>query len=101
MEDFSLSAKATKDIQTKDPDPNQELKCTYSSVVVKDNKPMISILFERGSDTAEGVIPACDITKSAGFSREEVEALENYMKEHKKEFIDNAKKISRLDYLMR
>lgn len=97
MEDFSLNEKVTQ----KKLDPNQELRCTYSSVVVKDNKPMVSILFERGNDTAEGVIPACDIVKNSGFSKEEIEALENYMKEHKKEFIDNAKKISRLDYLMR
>lgn len=101
MEDFSINEKVTQKDMQKALNPEQELSCTYSSVVVKDNKPMVSILFERGNDTAEGVIPACDIIKYSGFTSEEVEALENYMKEHKKEFIDNAKKISRIDYLMR
>jgi len=101
MEDFSLKDNNIHKGEEQNIDSNQELRCTYSSVVVKDNKPMVSLLFERGSDTAEGVIPACDITKNSGFSKEEIEALENYMKEHKKEFIDNAKKISRLDYILR
>lgn len=83
------------------PQKSDEMKCTYSAVVSKDGKPMISILFERGKDSAEGVIPSCDIVKSNGFSGEEIEALEEYMKANKSDFIEKAKKITNIKYMMR
>lgn len=76
--------------------PDEEMKMTYTSVVTKDNKPMISLRFERGSDVCEGVVPECVIKKNNGFSSEEVEALEQYLRMNKKEIIDQAKGISGL-----
>ncbi len=73
---------------------SEEVKMTYSAVVAKKGKPYISVRFERGRDIAEGSIPDCGITNSKGFSSEEVDHLENYMKAHKKEIIEGAKGIS-------
>lgn len=76
--------------------PNEEMKMTYTSVVTKDNKPMISLKFERGNDSCEGSVPDCVITKNDGFSDEEVEGLEYYLRVNKKDIIEQAKSISGL-----
>lgn len=75
---------------------NEEMKMTYTSVLTKDGKPLISLAFERGKDMCEGIIPDCIITKNSGFSDEEVEALEHYLRVNKKEIIADSKKISSL-----
>lgn len=71
-----------------------ELKCTHSTVLSKDGKPFVSLLFECGQNTAEGTVPDCTIIRSAGFTEEDVEVLENYMKENRREIIEAAKRIS-------
>ena len=76
--------------------PNEEMKMTYTSVVTKDNKPLISISFERENDVCEGTVPACTINKNSGFTDEEVDALEQYLRLNKKEIIEHAKSISGL-----
>ena len=75
---------------------NEEVKMTYSKVLTKDGKPYISVSFERGKDVAEGSIPACKIHKNQGFVPEEVEHLEEYLKENKYEIIEMAKEISKV-----
>ncbi|MDO4187415.1 MAG: hypothetical protein Q4D29_00360 [Lachnospiraceae bacterium] len=76
--------------------PNEEMKMTYTSVLTKDNKPLISLSFERGKDSCEAVVPECKILKNDGFSEEEVEALEYYLRVNKQTIIDNSKGISGL-----
>lgn len=76
--------------------PNEEMKMTYTSVVTKDNKPLISLSFERGTDICEGTVPECIITKNNGFSDEEIEALEQYLRLNKRDIIEHAKGISGL-----
>lgn len=71
-----------------------ELKCTHSTVLSKGGKPFVSVLFECGNSSAEGTVPDCAVRQSVGFSEEDVEQLEDYMKEHRKEIIDAAKSIS-------
>lgn len=73
---------------------DKDVNFMYSSVVAKDGKPYISVMFERGCDCAEGSVPDCRISKNKGFSKEEVEHLEGYLQEHKKEIIQNAKNIT-------
>ncbi len=75
---------------------SEETSFTYSVVVSKDGKPYISVMFERGEDCAEGSVPACEITKSKGFSSKEVEQMENYLRENKKKIIKGAQEISEL-----
>lgn len=74
--------------------PNEELKMTYTSVLTKEGKPHISLLFERGTDYCEGAVPSCTITKNHGFSEEEVEALTQYLISNKKQIIEQSKGIS-------
>ena len=81
--------------------PNEEMKMTYSSVVVKDNKPMVSLTFERGGDTCEAVVPECRITKNKGFTAEEAEAIEQYLRINRKQIIADSKKISGLFNIMK
>lgn len=76
--------------------PNEEMKMTYTSVVTKDNKPMISIKFERGNDICEGSVPECVISKNDGFTDEEIEGLEHYLRMNKREIIEQGKSISGL-----
>lgn len=76
--------------------PNEEMKMTYTSVLTKDGKPYISLSFERGKDTCEAAVPDCIITKNNGFSNEEVEALEHYLRINKKQIISDSKSISGL-----
>lgn len=76
--------------------PNEEMTMTYTSVLTKDNKPLISVLFERKGDKCEAVIPDCKVTQNNGFSTEEVEAIEQYLIANKKMIIDNSKGISGL-----
>lgn len=73
---------------------NEEMKMTYTSVVTKDNKPMISLKFERGKDVCEGSVPDCVISKNSGFTDEEIEGLEYYLRTNKKSIIEQTKSIS-------
>lgn len=77
-----------------------ELKCIHSTVLSKNGKPFVSVMFERGNDRAEGTVPDCVITKSEGFTEEEIEELEDYMKAQRKEIIENAKRISDIRRLL-
>ena len=57
---------------------------------------MISIKFERGNDICEGSVPECIISKNDGFTDEEIEGLEHYLRMNKKEIIEQGKSISGL-----
>lgn len=73
---------------------DEEMTMTYTSVLTKDGKPHIELAFQRGGDSCEGSIPEGRIHKNNGFSKEEVEALEQYLAEHKRQIIEQAKEIS-------
>ena len=79
---------------------DEEMTMTYTSVLTKDGKPLVSLRFERGNDICEAVVPDCIITKNNGFSDEEVEGLEQYLRANKKMIIDNSKGISGLFYIL-
>lgn len=57
----------------------EEVKLTHSGFLAVDGRRQVSIRFERGADVAEGTLPPGKITKSNGFSQEEIEGLENYL----------------------
>lgn len=56
------------------------LNMSVSQVFQKDGKKYAFISFTDGSRKAEGKIPDCMITKSSGFSQDEVVQLEDYMR---------------------
>ncbi len=71
-----------------------KLKITHSSVLNKQGKPFVSVMIEREEDYAEGGVPECRITKSKGFNEEEIGELEEYLRNHGQEILNEAKKIT-------
>lgn len=53
---------------------------SVSPICNKDGKKYAFVSFTDGGRTAEGRIPECTITHNTGFSDEEVQQLEAYMK---------------------
>ncbi len=81
------------------PDPNSEMKMTYSSILRdKNNLRIVRVRFEREVDgklqMAEGIVPDGVIDKSDGFTPEEVVSLEDYLKETGDDIMKRAKAIS-------
>ena len=76
------------------------VRLTHSSVLFKDGKPFVSVLFEDGDKSAEGRIPECTISINNGFSEAEKADFEEYMRENKTDIIDAAKKITGITHWM-
>ena len=60
---------------------DDELKMSVSPICTKDGKKYAFVSFTDGVRTAEGKIPDCVITSNVGFSEDEVQQLEDYMKQ--------------------
>lgn len=60
---------------------DDELKMSVSPICAKDGKKYAFVSFTDGVRTAEGKIPDCAITNNVGFSEDEVQQLEEYMKQ--------------------
>ena len=72
---------------------------TYSAIIHdKDNRKVVHVKFERpgkkGTDIAEGVLPECRIINQNGYSAEEIEKLEEYLKGNLDDLMAKAKVIS-------
>lgn len=76
------------------------VRLTHSSVLFKDGKPFVSVMFEDGDKSAEGRIPDCTITINKGFSETEKAEFEEYMRENKTDIIEAAKKITGIMHWM-
>lgn len=59
---------------------NDELKMSVSPVCMKDGSKYAYVSFTDGTRNAEGKIPECTIIRNDGFSAEEIEQLEDYMR---------------------
>lgn len=76
----------------------EELKMTYSGLLLKNDEKMVRVCFQRGEkDYAEGIVPAGKIVKSSGFSKEEVEQLAIYIQDNATDIINHAKKVNFLN----
>lgn len=73
---------------------NSELKLTYSCILSRKKEKIIRITFEREGAYAEGVVPEGKIEKHQGFTKEEVEQLEQYLRQNKTEIFEKAKSIT-------
>lgn len=73
-----------------------EVKMIVSCVVVKENRKIVRVSFMRDGDYAEGVLPEGMIEKARGFTQEEVQKLENYMRANRQEILKQAKEIDPL-----
>lgn len=71
---------------------DEELRMTYSGLLLKDGEKMVRVCFERGKgDYAEGIVPRGAIVKSSGFTKEEVEQLTVYLQDNATDIIHRAK----------
>lgn len=73
---------------------DEEMTMTHSGILVKNGKRYVSVRFERGMDVAEAMLPDCKVTKSTGFSEEEVQGLENYLVQENDNIFSRAKEIN-------
>lgn len=72
-----------------------ELRMTYSGLLMKDGEKMVRVCFERGkSDYAEGIVPRGAIVKSSGFTQEEIDQLTVYIQDNATDIINKAKDVN-------
>lgn len=80
---------------------NNELNMSVSPVCTKDDKQYAYVSFADGTRFAEGKIPECNIIKSSGFSPQEIEQLEDYMRRELRQLKKMAAGIRILDAFMK
>ncbi len=73
-----------------------EVRMMVSCVVVKDNRKIVRVSFLRGKDYADGILPDGVIEKSGGFTPDEVQKLENYLRANRQDILGQAKAINPL-----
>ncbi len=77
---------------------DEELRMTYSGLLLKDGEKMVRVCFERGkSDYAEGIVPRGAIVKSSGFTGAELEQLTVYIQDNATDIINRAKNVNFLN----
>ncbi len=77
---------------------DEELRMTYSGLLMKDGEKMVRVSFERGKGIyAEGIVPRGVIEKSSGFTKEEVDMLADYLKDNATDIINRAKGVNFLN----
>lgn len=59
-----------------------ELNMYVSGIINRENQKKACVRFEDKERFAEGFIPDCKIEKQNGFNEDEIEQLENYMKDN-------------------
>ena len=73
---------------------DDEMKLTHTGIYVKKGRRHVSVRFERGGDVAEATLPECKVTKSSGFSEDEIAALELYLRQENDNIFAKAKAIT-------
>lgn len=76
MENFDL------DFRKKEKTSSGALDMKVSSLCQKNGEKKAYVTFSDRNRLAEGEIPKCEIISNKGFSKEEVERLEDYMKQN-------------------
>lgn len=67
---------------------------TYSGLLMKDGGKLVRVCFERGSDFAEGIVPAGTIVKSSGFTGDEIRQLSVYLQDNAAQIMRKAKDVN-------
>lgn len=80
---------------------NNEFNMSVSPVCTKDGKQYAFVSFSDETRSAEGQIPECTIIKNNGFSPQEVEQLEDYMRRELRQLKKMAAGIRILDAFMK
>ncbi|MDE6737836.1 MAG: hypothetical protein K2K07_01910 [Lachnospiraceae bacterium] len=77
-------------------DVGQDVKILVSGVIRKDDRIFARVIFMRGMDWAEGMVPDGTIGESEGFTQEEIAQLEDYLVREKDMLISQAKEVNPL-----
>lgn len=73
------------------------MNMSVSSIVNKDGKREVYVLFTDGSRSAEGRLSDYKMINNKGFTREEVDLLETYMHRETDQILQMAKNINVMD----
>lgn len=73
------------------------MKMSVSSIVSKDGKREIYVLFTEGERSAEGRLSDYKMISSRGFAEEELAALETYMRQETNTILRLAKSVNVMD----
>lgn len=73
---------------------NKELRMTHSCILSRGKEKIVRVTFEGDRTYAEGIVPSGKIEKQRGFSEDEVQQLEIYLKLNKDEIMNKAKAIT-------
>lgn len=80
---------------------SQPMQMICSGILRKDGEKIIYVRFERGTDFAEGSLPAAKITSQSGFTPDEISQFETYMSENRFEIIEQAKSVNLMKNFMK
>lgn len=73
---------------------NKELRMTHSCILSRGKEKIVRVTFESDVAYAEGIVPSGKIEKNHGFTKEEVEQLEIYLRMNKEDILKKAKDIT-------
>lgn len=73
---------------------SEEMSVLVSGMLHKEDKTFVRVSFLRGKDWAEGIVPDGVIEKSEGFTKEEIDKLEDYLAGDKEQIIKQAKGVN-------
>jgi len=73
---------------------DNELRMTHSCILPRGKEKIVRVTFESNIAYAEGIVPDGKIEKQHGFSKDEVEQLEIYLKMNKDDIMKKAKDIT-------
>lgn len=73
---------------------NSELRMTHSCILSRGKEKIVRVTFERDNADAEGILPSGVIEKQHGFTKDEVEQLEIYLKLNREDIMKKAKAIT-------
>lgn len=79
----------------------EEMKVLISGMLRHEGKTFVRVSFLRGQDWAEGIVPDAVIEKAEGFSKEEIEKLQEYLAGEKEMILQKAKGINPIRNLFR
>ncbi len=71
-----------------------EVDMLISGFFTKDGRKMMRVSFTRGKDFAEGLLPDGIIDRSEGFSQEELEKLERFLRANSREIMEQGRQIN-------
>ena len=67
---------------------------TVTQMFSRPDEKFAYVAFSDGDKSAEGKVPACKITNNHGFTSDEVEQLEEYMRAELDQILSEARKIN-------